>query len=238
MHLVIGLGNPGRRYERTRHNAGFLVVDRLAERVGARVERKQLGALVDSIRVPEVDDALVLAKPQGFMNLSGQPAASLRGYYKVRTEDVVVVHDDVDLEPGRLKLKQGGGDGGHKGIRSMTELLGSADFIRLRFGVGRPPSPGPAGPSRQGAGSEVADFVLSPFGQQEQEIVMEAVKRSLQALDAILGRGLKEAMNRFNRPPKPVKEKEVAAAAGDLQARPRQPEEVAAESGKALEKPR
>src|SRR5689334_6874953 len=110
MHLVLGLGNPGRRYEKTRHNVGFLVVDRLAARHGADVGRNQLGALVGTARVHDRD--VVLAKPQGFMNLSGQPAASLRGWYKVADEELVVVHDEVDLPFGDVRVKKGGGAGG------------------------------------------------------------------------------------------------------------------------------
>ncbi|MCB9685135.1 MAG: aminoacyl-tRNA hydrolase [Alphaproteobacteria bacterium] len=193
MHLVIGLGNPGRRYERTRHNAGFLVVDRLAERVGGRVERKQLGALVDSVRVPEVDDQVVLAKPQGFMNLSGQPAASLRGYYKVRTEDIVVVHDDVDLPFGDVRVKKGGGHGGHNGLRDLQEKLGGGGFVRVRFGVGRPPP-----------GWDTADYVLANFTSDEEARLPELVDEAADTVVLVARLGVDRAMNQVNARPRPA----------------------------------
>lgn len=200
MHLVIGLGNPGRRYERTRHNAGFLVVDRLADRVGARVERKQLGALVESIRLPEVDDAVVLAKPQGFMNLSGQPAASLRGYYKAGTEDIVVVHDDVDLAFGDVRVKKGGGHGGHNGLRDLQEKLGGGGFVRVRFGVGRPPQ-----------GWDTADYVLAGFSSEEEGRLPELLDEAADAVVLVARLGAEPAMNQVNAKPR-------AAAAPGLRA--------------------
>ena len=123
MHLVLGLGNPGAKYRRTRHNAGFLVVDRLANRWGARLDRAQFGALVDRARVGGSD--AILAKPQKFMNLSGQAATSLRGYYKVDSADVVVVHDDVDIPFGDVRVKAGGGHGGHNGLRDIQAKMGT-----------------------------------------------------------------------------------------------------------------
>ena len=139
MHLVLGLGNPGRRYQKTRHNAGFLVVDRLGGRWGGAVDRKQMGALVRSV---DIDGRpVLLAKPQSFMNRSGQPAASLRGYYRV-TEDVVVVHDDVDIPFGQVRVKKGGGSGGHNGLRDIKQHFGDLPFLRVRVGVSRPPTGG------------------------------------------------------------------------------------------------
>lgn len=184
MNLVIGLGNPGRRYDRTRHNAGFLVVDRLAERAGETVESKQFGALVGKARVG--DRTVVLAKPQSFMNLSGQPAASLRGYYKAENSDVIVIHDDVDIPFGDVRVKQKGGHGGHNGLRDLNKRLGN-DYLRVRFGVGRPP-----------AGHDTADFVLGRWTDEETEALDGIVDRAADAVEAVLRDGVLSAMNTYN----------------------------------------
>ena len=185
MHLVLGLGNPGRRYERTRHNAGFLVVDRIAERHRVAVERRQLGAVVESVRFGE--HPVVLAKPQSFMNLSGQPAVSLRGWYKVTNDDVVVVHDDVDLPFGDLRVKKGGGHGGHNGLRDIDEKLGSAAYVRVRVGVGRPPP-----------GRDTADWVLAPFAPEEEAELPALFDRAADAVVLVVEQGLDRAMSRVN----------------------------------------
>jgi len=184
MHLVVGLGNPGRKYEHTRHNVGFVVVDRLGARVGATVERKQLGALVDTARVGE--QPAVFAKPQSYMNLSGQPVASLKGYYKSKNEHIVVVHDDVDLPFGEVRVKVGGGHGGHNGLRDINRAIG-ADYVRVRFGVGRPPQ-----------GWDTADYVLSRFTQAETGTLDSAVDRAADAVHAVVVTGATAAMNVFN----------------------------------------
>lgn len=184
MHLVLGLGNPGRRYANTRHNAGFLVVDRIAERQGATCDRAQLGALVESVRLE--GETVVLAKPQSFMNLSGQPAASLRGYYKVAEDDVVVVHDDVDIPFGDIRVKKGGGHGGHNGLRDLKQRLGSA-FTRVRFGVGRPPP-----------GWDTADFVLGRWTSDEEASLPDLVDRAADAVALVVAEGPAAAMQQFN----------------------------------------
>jgi len=184
VHLVIGLGNPGRRYDRTRHNAGFLVVDRLAERSGDAVTTKQLGALVGKARLG--GRSAVLAKPQSFMNLSGQPAASLRGYYKVDNDAIVVIHDDVDLPFGDVRVKKGGGHGGHNGLRDINKRLGN-DYARVRFGVGRPPE-----------GWDTADYVLGKWTGEEQDLLDGVVDRAADAVEAVLRDGTVAAMNTYN----------------------------------------
>jgi len=184
MHLVLGLGNPGGRYERTRHNAGFLVVDRLADRYLGRIEKKQAGALVDTVRIQDHD--VVLAKPQSFMNLSGQVGASLRGWYKVADEDVVVIHDDVDLPFGDVRVKKGGGHGGHNGLRDLVAKIGP-DFVRVRFGVGRPP-----------AGWDTADYVLAPWSADEDARVPELVDLAAEAVERVVTEGPVRAMNTVN----------------------------------------
>lgn len=184
MHLVLGLGNPGRQYAQTRHNAGFLVVDRIAERLLESCDKKQLGALVGSVRLGT--EAVVLAKPQGFMNLSGQPAASLRGYFKLANDEVVVVHDDVDIPFGDIRVKKGGGHGGHNGLRDLNQKLG-ADYVRVRFGVGRPP-----------AGWDTADYVLGRWTSEEEAALPELVDRAVDAVEMVVVEGSTEAMNRVN----------------------------------------
>lgn len=186
MHLVLGLGNPGARYERTRHNAGFLVVDRLASRLGVAVDHKAHGALVGSGR--SRDEAVVLAKPQTFMNLSGQPAASLRGFYKVELGDVVVVHDDVDLPFGDLRLKKGGGHGGHNGLRDLNAKLGP-DYVRVRFGVGRPPE-----------GWDTADYVLAGFTPDEEARLPALVDEVADAVELVVTTGFDAAVTQLRRP--------------------------------------
>ncbi len=185
MHLVLGLGNPGRQYERTRHNAGFLVVDRLAERQGFVCDKRQFNALVGKGRVGSV--GAVFAKPQSFMNRSGHPASSLRGYYKVERTDVLVVHDEIDLPFGDVRVKVGGGHGGHNGLRDLVAQLGGADFARVRFGVGRPPE-----------GWDVADYVLGRWSTHEADALADHVDHAADVVEAVLADGPRAAMNRFN----------------------------------------
>lgn len=172
MHLVVGLGNPGRRYANTRHNAGFLVVDRLASRWGASLSKKQFKAEVGSVRIGT--NSAVLCKPQTFMNLSGESVTSLRGYYKVDPSHVLVVHDDVDLPFGDVRVKSGGGHGGHNGLRDISKRIGPA-YGRVRFGVGRPPS-----------GWDTADYVLGPWSRDESSQLDDAVDRAADAVELAL----------------------------------------------------
>ena len=183
--LVVGLGNPGPRYERTRHNAGFLVLDALAERVGGRFKAHKSRADVLEGRLAGLP--VVLAKPQSFMNDSGGPVVNVARFYKVPVEAVTVVHDELDLPYGALRLKRGGGDGGHNGLRSTTSSLGSKEYARVRFGIGRPPG-------RQDA----ADYVLREFGAAERKELGYFLDRAADAVEALLARGLEAAQNEFN----------------------------------------
>jgi PTH1 family peptidyl-tRNA hydrolase len=185
MFLVLGLGNPGGRYARTRHNVGFLVADRLAERDGAVCDRKQLGALVAKARVG--GEAALVAKPQGYMNESGQAAASLRGYYKLSNSDVVAVHDELELPFGEVRVKRGGGHGGHNGLRDLQKRLGGNDFFRVRVGIGRPP-----------AGWDVADYVLADFSNDENVQLDELVDQAADAVEWLLADGLAAAAERLD----------------------------------------
>jgi peptidyl-tRNA hydrolase, PTH1 family len=182
--LVVGLGNPGREYARTRHNAGWLVVDELARRLCGSWRSKFSGKLAE-VRVD--GSKLGLLKPETFMNDSGRSVAAAARFFKVAPEALLVVHDDVDLEPGRLQARAGGGLAGHNGLRSLAQTLGSQDFLRLRIGVGRP---------GRGDGRSVADYVLSPFAPAEDQDGL--VARAADAVEAIARDGLEAAQQRFN----------------------------------------
>ncbi len=182
--LVAGLGNPGREYERTRHNAGWMVVDELARRHGGSFRSKFSGQLSET----RLDDLkLALLKPETYMNVSGQSIGAAGKFFKVDPADVLIVHDDVDLDPGRLQAKFGGGLAGHNGLRSIAQVLGTNDFLRLRIGVGRP---------GRGDRRSVADYVLGGF---EPEVdVDELIGRAADAVETMARDGLEEAQRRYN----------------------------------------
>jgi PTH1 family peptidyl-tRNA hydrolase len=182
--LVAGLGNPGREYERTRHNAGWLVLDELARRHGGSWRSKFSGSLAE-VRLGEL--RLALLKPETYMNESGRSVGAAARFFKVPAEQVLVVHDDVDLEAGRLQARSGGGLAGHNGLRSLAQHLGSQDFLRLRIGVGRP---------GRGDPRSVSDWVLSNFAPEED--VDALIARSADAVEAIATEGLEPAQQRFN----------------------------------------
>lgn len=187
MKLIVGLGNPGSEYEATRHNVGFMVIDELASQAGISLSSKKFDAAYGQGSVEGVKAALL--KPQTYMNLSGDSVAPAARFFKVEPQDLVVVHDELDLPLGRLQVKLGGGTGGHNGLRSIVARLGSGDFVRIRVGIGKPN----AGRSR------VVGHVLSPFSRDEQETVEEAVKRAAEAVQVVVARGVQKAMNEFNK---------------------------------------
>jgi PTH1 family peptidyl-tRNA hydrolase len=183
--LVLGLGNPGPEYAGNRHNVGFMVLDVLAERVGGRFKsHKSRGAVVETRLAGE---RAVLAKPRSYMNASGGPAASLRDFFKAPIERIVVVHDELDLEAGALRLKQGGGDNGHNGLKSLRQSLGSGEFFRVRLGVGRPPG-------RQ----DPADFVLRDFSAAQRKDLGVQLERAADAIETLVRDGLAAAQNAYN----------------------------------------
>ena len=184
-YLVVGLGNPGPEYAGTRHNAGAMVLDVLAGRVGGRFRGHKARAETVEGRLAGV--RVVLAKPRSYMNTSGGPVTGLRDFYKVPVERIVVVHDELDIPFGTLRLKRGGGDNGHNGLRSVTTSLGSRDYLRVRFGIGRPPG-------RQ----DPADFVLKNFSTVERKELPLELERAADAVEAILTRGLEAAQNTYN----------------------------------------
>ena len=186
MKIVVGLGNPGRKYERTRHNAGFLAVDELARGLRFDLSQEKYHAIIGKGRVGDED--VLLAKPQTFMNGSGRSVAAALRYTSAAVGDLIVVHDELDLPLGAVRVKTGGGHGGHNGLRSIIEHLGSADFIRIRIGVGRPP-----------AGLDAAGYVLTPFLPAEKQAAEDAVVQAAEAVRTVLLEGLTRAMNAFNR---------------------------------------
>ena len=182
--LVVGLGNPGREYEPTRHNAGWLVVDELARRHGGSWRGKFAGQMAE-VRVG--GERLALLKPETYMNDSGRSVGAAARFFKVEPEHVLVVHDDVDLEPGRLQARAGGGLAGHNGLRSLVGPLGSQDFLRLRIGVGR---------AGRGDRRSVADYVLSPFAPEDDAEAL--LGRAADAVETIVSDGVEAAQQRFN----------------------------------------
>ncbi|MDT4893927.1 MAG: peptidyl-tRNA hydrolase, family [Pseudonocardiales bacterium] len=184
-HLVVGLGNPGPRYAGTRHNAGFVVVDLLAGRIGGSFKAHKGRADVVEGRIGGVP--VVLAKPKAYMNESGGPIVSISRFFKVPVERITVVHDELDLPFGALRLKRGGGDGGHNGLRSASSALGSKEYTRVRVGIGRPPG-------RQ----DPADYVLKDFSGAERKELGFLVDRAADAVETLLAHGLDAAQNQFN----------------------------------------
>ncbi len=189
MKLICGLGNPGREYERHRHNIGFRVVETLAAKLGASFHQEKFKARIATAGLD--GDKLLLLLPQTFMNLSGESVAQAARFFKVEPTDTLVVHDEVDLPFGRLQLKKGGGTGGHNGLRSIVSAWGTEDFDRLRFGVGKPEGPN--------AKDRVPGWVLSGFTAEEERQVPDQIDVCVQAAEVWAKNGMAAAMNRFNR---------------------------------------
>lgn len=186
MKCIVGLGNPGRKYEGTRHNVGFQVLDSLADR--HRVEWELAPRGIEALIARQRADGILLAKPLTFMNLSGPATVGLLQFYKIELPDSLVIVDDTNLELGRLRARASGSAGGHNGLKSVIEALGTMEFARLRIGVGR-------GDARR----DLADHVLAKFEPEERPIVAEAVGRSADAADLFVAEGIAPVMNRFNR---------------------------------------
>lgn len=182
MKMLYGLGNPGSRHERNRHNVGFMVVDRLARKWNIPVKKRKADVLLGEGRLAGRE--VVLAKPQTYMNLSGVPL----GILHVEPDDLIVVHDDMDIPFGQVRIKRSGGTGGHKGLESIRGALGTGDFTRIRFGIGRPP-----------ADMDPRDFVLEDIPRQDHEVLMEQIERAVSAAEMCLKGELTKAMNTFNR---------------------------------------
>lgn len=189
MKLICGLGNPGREYERNRHNIGFMVVEALLSRARAELNQEKFQAKVGQGSLGS--ERILFLEPQTYMNLSGRSLAEAARFYKVAVEDILVIHDELDLPFGRLQLKAGGGTGGHNGLKSSVQSLGADAFIRLRFGIGKPEGPN--------AKERVADYVLSNFDDGERRQLEEFIGKASDMAETWAREGLSTAMNRFNR---------------------------------------
>ena len=183
--LIIGLGNPGKPYEHTRHNIGFDVIDELATKWNAPLNQSKFNGMYAVVHRPE--GKVILLKPLTYMNLSGECVRPLMDYFDIDVEDVIVIYDDLDLETGKLRLRGKGSAGGHNGIKSLIQHLGTQEFNRIRVGVNRPP-----------AGMKVADYVLSKFSKDDQPIVKDAIEKSCGAVEMSLTKPFLEVMNHFN----------------------------------------
>ncbi|MBN1428790.1 MAG: aminoacyl-tRNA hydrolase [Anaerolineae bacterium] len=184
-YLIVGLGNPGREYQSNRHNVGFQIVDHLAARHNLAFGKLQSKAFIASGLINGWQ--VILAKPQSFMNLSGGPVSSLRKFYQIEVERLLVIFDDLDLPVGTLRLRPSGGSGGHNGMKSIIERLGSEDFPRLRIGIDRPPGR-----------MDPAAYVLRNFDQEQLPIIQETYHRAADAVEAWLANGIDLAMNQYN----------------------------------------
>ncbi len=185
LRLVVGLGNPGEAYSKTRHNAGFMVADKISDAFSIAFEKRKFDVKFGIGSVNGVK--IVLAKPMAYMNRSGPQVQNIARYFRILCEDMLVVHDDIDLAFGRLKIKEKGGDGGHKGVRSIIDAFGGGHFTRLRIGVGRPE-----------VGGNAADYVLGKFTLEEKNVLNQIITAARDAVVTVLCKGTKEGMNRFN----------------------------------------
>ena len=183
-YLVAGLGNPGGEYKKTRHNAGFMALDEVAEAYSISVSKRRFNLVYGHGKIENVE--VILAKPQSFMNRSGLPIYSLAGYYNILCKDMLVIHDDIDLTFGRIKIKEKGGHGGHKGLKSIIDTCGSGDFTRLRIGVGRSEA------------QSVTNHVLGQFRLEEKKNLEQVITRAREAVAIFFSQGLVECMNTFN----------------------------------------
>lgn len=184
-YLIIGLGNPGRRFRDDRHNIGFMALDQIANKVDRTFSKVKFEALIADYRLQ--GRKVILAKPQTFMNHSGNAVVQLMRYFRLSYSHLLVLYDDLDLPLGSLRLRPLGGSGGHRGMRSVIDKLGSQDFPRMRLGIGRPPGR-----------MDPADFVLSTFSKAEQPVVEIQLNRAVECIEAYLLDGIDSAMNRFN----------------------------------------
>ena len=186
MKLIVGLGNPGRVYRWTRHNMGFWLIEHLAGQQGIVLSRKGLNSVYGRGRVGNQE--VILAKPQTYMNLSGEAVSRLLRFFKIPPEDVVVLHDDLDLPWGKIRVRLRGGHGGHQGVKSIIEALGNDGFIRVKVGIGRPIE----------RNQDPADYVLEPLTEEERKKFKEAIHRGAEAIETLLLEGPEEAMDRFH----------------------------------------
>lgn len=188
--LVVGLGNPGPQYAGNRHNVGAMVIDHLAERAGARLRKHKAGTAAESVRLgPAPGNRAIIAIPSSFMNLSGGPTKALAGFFSVPPERTIVVHDELDIPFGEVRLKLGGGEGGHNGLRSISSSFGTKDYLRVRVGIGRPPGR-----------MDAADFVLKDFSSTERKELPFLVDDAADAVELLIEQGLTDAQQVVHAP--------------------------------------
>lgn len=186
MKVIVGLGNPGRKYSMTRHNLGFMVLDEIASSYDIKLDRKNYEALLGEGFIE--GERVILAKPQTYMNLSGRSVAGILKGKKADVSDLIVISDDMDLATGKIRMRNSGSSGGHKGIKSIIDSLSTDNFIRIRMGIGRPDS-----------GEEAEDYVLSPFSKSEAPVVADVINIGINAVVAIIKGGVTSAMNRYHK---------------------------------------
>ena len=185
VRLVVGLGNPGKEYVKTRHNAGFMAIDHIAQTFSISLDKRKFNTVFGKGSIEGID--VLLAKPLAFMNKSGPPVQNLAGYFKILSKDMLVIHDDIDLDFGRIKIIEKGGHGGHNGVRSLMDAFGVDDFSRVRVGIGR-----------SGSGTDVTGHVLGKYSTDESKVLDQKISGTRNAVVTILCKGIKDGMNRFN----------------------------------------
>ncbi len=186
--LIVGLGNPGAKYANTRHNAGWMALDAFARKHGVDFSRNGYHGVYGELKWQPTGEKVILLKPLTYMNLSGRSVAPAAHFYKATPRDVLVVYDDLDLQPGTMRLRPKGSAGGHNGMKSIIQELGTQDFPRLRIGIGRP-----------APGWEVVDWVLAPFGPDDAAAIAQVLPRAVEAMECFLSEGIVTAMNKHNR---------------------------------------
>lgn len=185
MYIIVGLGNPGKKYENTRHNAGFDAIDKFADENGIKIDKLKHKALIGEGRIGS--EKVILVKPQTYMNLSGESVLSISQFYKVESENIVVLYDDIDLDIGKLRIRKKGSAGSHNGMKSIIKCLGTEDFPRVRIGVSRPPE-----------GWDLADYVLSRVSKEQEKGMLEGIDKAAKTVKEIVNSGLDLAMNKYN----------------------------------------
>lgn len=185
MKIIVGLGNPGKEYEKTRHNAGFRVLDKVADKLNIDVNKSKFKGIYGSKGM--LDKKIILCKPQTYMNLSGDCVVELLKYYKADIEDLIVIYDDIDIDVGKIRIKPSGSPGTHNGMKDITKKIGSKEFVRVRIGTGKPTD-----------GRDLADYVLGKFSKEEDKIILDTIDKASDAVLDIINNGIQEAMNKYN----------------------------------------
>ena len=220
-YCIVGLGNPGRQYEETKHNVGFKVIDRLAEKYDIKVEKLKNRALVGDGTIR--NKRVLLVKPQTYMNLSGESVREIVNFYKIPQERFVVIFDDISLAPGSVRIREKGSHGGHNGIRNIIDQMGTDQFYRIKVGVGEKPS-----------GWDLADYVLSKFNEDDLPAMDEGMDKAVKGVELMLSRGIAEAANRVNQKPKTMKKQKERSEAEKTEAEKKEMPAETAEPAKEV----